>query len=159
MTVAYIGIGSNIEPEKHIPMALERLKQLLEVTAISSFYKFPAMGTAVGQADFINGMIEVKTALTAEQLKFSVLREIEYELGRNKDMPKHSARKMDLDLILFGDEVIAELNVPEPEIKTRPYVYMPLLEISPGIVLPDEKSRLRNCLSEVAGQPEVFELI
>ena len=45
------------------------------------------MGTAVGQADFINGMIEVKTALTAEQLKFSVLREIEYELGRNKDMP------------------------------------------------------------------------
>ena len=159
MTVAYIGIGSNIEPEKHIPMALERLKQLLEVTAISSFYKFPAMGTAVGQADFINGMIEVKTALTAEQLKFSVLREIEYELGRNKDMPKHSARKMDLDLILFGDEVIAELNVPEPEIKTRPYVYMPLLEISPGIVLPDEKISLRNCLSEVAGQPEVFELI
>ena len=66
---------------------------------------------------------------------------------------------MDLDLILFGDEVIAELNVPEPEIKTRPYVYMPLLEISPGIVLPDEKISLRNCLSEVAGQPEVFEVI
>ena len=159
MTVAYIGIGSNIEPEKHIPMAVERLKQLLDITAISSFYKFPAMGTAQGQADFINGMVEVKTSLTAEQLKFSVLREIEYELGRNKDMPKHSARKMDLDLILFGDEVIPDLNVPEAEIKTRPYVYMPLLEITPQIILPNEDGTLEECLNGTTGKPEVFELI
>ena len=158
MTVTYIGVGSNIEPQKHIHMALERLKQQLDVSAISSFYKFPAMGTAEGQADFINGMIKVNTSLTAEQLKFSVLREIEYELGRNKDMPKYSARKMDLDLILFGDEVIADLNIPEPEIKTRPYVYKPLLEIAENIILPGDISPLKSVLRDSVNDEDVFEM-
>lgn len=158
MTTAYIGIGSNIDPEKHIPMALERLQQQLTVVGISSFYKLPAMGTAEGQSDFINGMIVVETSLTAKQLKYSVLREIEYELGRNKEQPKYSAREMDLDLILFGDEVIPELNVPEPEIKTRPYVFLPLLELNKFIKIPGENIFLADLMSNQKIEAETFKL-
>ena len=122
MTKAYIGVGSNIQPERSILMALERLRQSLDVTLTSPFYRTKAVGTALGQDDFINGMVIVETNLTAHQLKYDVLREIEYELGRLKDMPKHAPRNMDLDLILFGDQIIDDINVPEPEILDRPYV-------------------------------------
>ncbi|MCM8535362.1 MAG: 2-amino-4-hydroxy-6-hydroxymethyldihydropteridine diphosphokinase [Lentisphaeraceae bacterium] len=156
--LVYIGVGSNIDPESHIPMAIDRLRQQLDVKAISPFYKFPAMGTAVGQDDFINGMVLVETDLTPEFLKFNVLREIEYELGRNKDISKYSARKMDLDLILFGDQTITSLNVPEPEIRTRPYIYIPLLDLSPEIVLPREHVMLANQVEEMALNPNMVEL-
>lgn len=133
MTEAYIGLGSNIDAGKYTPMALERLQQRLEVLAVSNFYKSTAVGSAVGQADFINGVVKVKTSLSARQLKFEALREIEYELGRRQHMPKHAARTMDLDLLIFGEEVIEELNIPEPDLLRRPFVYIPLLEVAPDI--------------------------
>lgn len=156
--LVYIGVGSNIDPELHIPMAIDRLRQQLDVKAISPFYKFPAMGTAVGQNDFINGMVLVETDLAPEFLKFNVLREIEYELGRNKDISKFSARKMDLDLILFGDKTISSLNVPEPEITTRPYVYIPLLDLSPDIVLPNQHAKLFDQIEDLELNPNSVEL-
>jgi len=150
MTAAYIGIGSNILPERFILMALERLNQSLTVTAVSSFYRTKAVGTAAGQQDFINGMIAVETELSAHQLKFQVLREIEYELGRLKEMPKFAPRKIDLDLVLFGDQLISELNIPEPDILNRPYVYVPLLDIAPKIKLPGSDIKLKKQLKRSA---------
>ena len=147
MTKAYIGIGSNIQPERSILMALERLRQNLDIVAISPFYRTKAVGTALGQDDFINGMIEVRTALSARQLKFNVLREVEFELGRLKEMPKHSPRNMDLDLVLFGNEKIESLNVPEPEILERPYVYVPLLDIAPDIIIPGQTETLSHLIA------------
>ena len=150
MTKAYIGIGSNIQPERFIVMALERLRQKLNVISISPFYRTKAVGTALGQDDFINGMILVETELSAHQLKFSVLREIEYELGRLKEMPKHAPRNMDLDLVIFGDQIIDELNIPEPDILNRPYVYVPLLDIDSEIKVPGTNKRLRKLLKKDA---------
>lgn len=147
MTRAFIGIGSNIQPERFIVMALERLNQKLKISSVSNFYRTKAVGTALGQDDFINGMISVETELTARQLKFTVLREIEYELGRLKEMPKHAPRNMDLDLILFGSEIIAELNVPEADILNRPYVYVPLLDIAPDVIIPEFSKSLKELLS------------
>ena len=147
MTKAFIGIGSNIQPERFILMALERLNQRLNIKSVSSFYRTKAVGTALGQDDFINGMISVETELSAHQLKFSVLREVEYELGRLKEMPKHAPRNMDLDLVLFGEEFIEELNIPEKDILNRPYVYVPLLDIAPDLIIPGRTQTLREILS------------
>ena len=144
MTEAFIGLGSNIEPEKYTPMALERLRNRLNVISISPFYKTPAVGTAKGQADFINGVVGVRTELTAHQLKFDVLREIEYELGRRKFMPKHAPRSMDLDLLVFGNEFIEDLNVPEPDILNRSFVYTPLLDINPNFTVPGMSVQLKS---------------
>ncbi|MCM8528093.1 MAG: 2-amino-4-hydroxy-6-hydroxymethyldihydropteridine diphosphokinase [Lentisphaeraceae bacterium] len=146
MTKAYIGLGSNIQPERFILMALERLNQKLKIVSISSFYRTKAVGTALGQDDFINGMILVETDLSAQQLKYSVLREIEYELGRLKEMPKHAPRNMDLDLVIFGDEFIEELNIPEKDLLNRPYVYVPLLDIDPLISVPGHTFPLQEML-------------
>lgn len=158
MTSAYIGIGSNIQPERFIVMALERLRQKLAVEAISPFYRTKAVGTAEGQNDFINGVMKVKTKLTAEQLKFTVLREIEFELGRLKEMPKHAPRTVDLDLIIFGDEIIPELNIPEADILSRPYVYVPLLDIEPKIKIPGLQLKLKKLLKR-AHEDEIVRCI
>ena len=147
MTEVYIGLGSNIEPEKYTPLALERLRQCLDVVSVSSFYCSSAVGTAVGQADFINGVVKVKTSLSAEQLKFEVLRPIEYEFGRRLYMPKHAPRTMDLDLLIFGDEVIEELNIPEADILRRPFVYIPLLEIAPDIEVKGFDGPVKNLVN------------
>jgi len=147
MTKAYIGVGSNIQPERFIVMALERLCQSLKIVSTSPFYRTKAVGTALGQEDFINGMIAVETNLSAHQLKYDILREIEYELGRLKDMPKHAPRNMDLDLVLFGDEIVEDLNVPEPEILDRPYVYVPLLDIAPELIIPGQTKTLVELLN------------
>ncbi|NQZ57155.1 MAG: 2-amino-4-hydroxy-6-hydroxymethyldihydropteridine diphosphokinase [Lentisphaeraceae bacterium] len=133
MTEAYIGLGSNIEPQKYTVLALEYLQRELDVVAISKFYRSPAIGTAIGQADFINGVVKVKSTLTAKQLKFDVLREIEYKLGRRQEMPKHAARTMDLDLLVFGDQIIRSMNIPEADILKRPFVYIPLLDVEPQV--------------------------
>lgn len=148
MTRAFIGIGSNIQPERFIVMALERLRQSLRVHSISPFYRTKAVGTALGQDDFINGMMEIETGLSARQLKYDVLREIEYELGRLKEMPKHAPRNMDLDLILFGQEIIPEMNIPEPGILERPYVYVPLMDIAPDIILPGQNETLKTLVEK-----------
>ena len=147
MTEAYIGLGSNIEPQKYTVLALQYLQRELDVVAISKFYRSPAIGTAIGQADFINGVVKVKTTLTAKQLKFDVLREIEYKLGRRQAMPKHAARTMDLDLLVFGDEVIPSMNIPEADILKRPFVYIPLLEVEPQISIVETDESLSQLVS------------
>lgn len=148
MTEAYIGMGSNIEPEKYTPLALESLRAYVDVLEVSPFYKNRAIGTAVGQADFINGVVKIQTNLTAEQLKYDVLREIEFALGRRHLMPKNAPRTMDLDLILFGREKIEELNVPEADLINRPFVYLPLLDISPEMIIPGMTSPLKELVSD-----------
>jgi 2-amino-4-hydroxy-6-hydroxymethyldihydropteridine diphosphokinase len=147
MIEAVIGLGSNIEPEKYTPMALDKLSQYLNVTAISPFYRTAAIGTALGQSDFINGIVIVETELSAHQLKFNILREIEFELGRKKAMPKHAARTMDLDLLAFGDEIIAELKIPEPDLINRSFVFRPLLDVRPKFVIPGMTSPLSSLVS------------
>jgi 2-amino-4-hydroxy-6-hydroxymethyldihydropteridine diphosphokinase len=145
---AYIGLGSNIEPEKYTPMALQRLRQELDVVVVSSFYITSAVGTAVGQADFINGVVKVRTNLSSKQLKFDVLREIEYSLGRRKFMPKHAPRTMDLDLLIYGNEINKDLNIPEPDLLNRSFVYMPLFDIAPDLVVPGMSLPLRKFITQ-----------
>ena len=122
MTRVYVGLGSNIEPEVNICKAMQLLESKVDLLKISPFYRGPALGEAQGQDDFVNGVVMFKTTMTADQLKFEVLRPIEAQLGRINNMPKYLPRTMDLDLILFGDQVIPELNIPEPEISKRVFI-------------------------------------
>jgi len=149
MTEVYIGLGSNISPEKYMNLVLEELREQLDVLAISPFYRSPAVGTAKGQADFINAMVKVQTELTARELKFDILRETEFKLGRDKDIPKYAARTMDLDIILFGDEIIPQMNIPEAGILRRPFVYIPLLDIAPEITVATLEKTLAEEVAEL----------
>jgi 2-amino-4-hydroxy-6-hydroxymethyldihydropteridine diphosphokinase len=141
--VAYVAVGSNIRPETNIPAALDKLLRAVRVTAISSFYRTPALDRP-GDPDFLNGVWQIETDVAARALKFDVLRRIEKELGRKRSTDKYAPRTIDLDLIVYGDAAIAEprLRVPDPDIRSRAFVALPLLELSPELVLADTEERL-----------------
>lgn len=135
---AYIAVGSNINPEENIVKGLQFLAKAVSVTSISTFYRTEAIGRP-SHAPFLNGVCGVRTALAPRTLKFDVLRPIEDRLGRVRSEDKLADRTIDLDVILHGQAVIrdADLQVPAPEIRDRPFVAVALFELAPDTVLPD----------------------
>ena len=138
MIKAFIGVGSNINPEINIDKALDLLKKSVEVTGISLFYRTkPLLDKKIN--DFLNGVWQVKTDLSPFEIKFNVLKKIEKKLQRKKNKDKYSSRVIDLDLLLYGDIVLNDekIVIPDPDIYTRSFIYMPLYELDPDLILPD----------------------
>jgi 2-amino-4-hydroxy-6-hydroxymethyldihydropteridine diphosphokinase len=147
---AYVAVGSNIEPRRNIAAAMALLRRRVPVTGVSTFYRtgpIDADGSRrEGEDDFLNGAFAVRAACGARALKFDVLRPIEERLGRVRGPDRHAARTIDLDVILYGDEVIDEpdLEIPSRDLE-RAFVAIPLLELGPDIVLPGARQPL-SCL-------------
>lgn len=172
---AFAAVGSNIEPETHIAEAFKRLQKYARLSAISVFYKTLPLnsgdtilnsyeikyGVPGIQAPFLNGVVKIETALPPRALKYSVLRLIEAQLGRIRTQDLYAPRTLDLDLILYGECVLAEadLRLPDPEIRERNFIAVPLLELAPDLLLPDTGEPLaglpaaRN-LEGLEAQPE-----
>lgn len=140
----FVGVGSNIEPEKNVPIALQMLRECTRVQQVSTFYRTaPVSGRH--QAMFVNGVIGIRTQLPPIELKFGVLRRIEENLGRIRSDDTNACREIDLDLLLYGDLVIDDecLKVPDPDIWDRQFVAIPLCELAPDLILPNTKEYLR----------------
>ncbi len=138
METAYIGLGSNIDPEKNL---LEALRALLPegLKRVSAVYRTEPVGPP-GQPFFYNCVAEVSTSRPPMELKYGVLRPIEEALGRKRAREdRYSARQADLDLILYGSLEVNTpgLLLPDPDIYVRPFLAVPLLELAPDLVLPD----------------------
>ncbi|MDQ7049618.1 MAG: 2-amino-4-hydroxy-6-hydroxymethyldihydropteridine diphosphokinase [Enterobacterales bacterium] len=136
----YIGLGSNLnQPQAQLNQAIEALKNLTQSHLIkhSSFYLSPPMGPT-DQNDYINAVVELKTYLQPLAL-LDQLQAIEKAQGRVRNKQRWGARTLDLDLLLYGQQVIqqARLEVPHYGIKQRAFVVLPLLEIAPSIELPN----------------------
>ncbi|MBN1676768.1 MAG: 2-amino-4-hydroxy-6-hydroxymethyldihydropteridine diphosphokinase [Kiritimatiellae bacterium] len=134
----FLSVGSNLEPQIHIPRALDLLLAHVRVTGVSTFYRTaPAGGRR--QPDFANGVWRVETRLDAVRLKGDVLRAIEAELGRVRGGDRFADRTIDLDIVAYGDLVLRtpDLTLPDPDIRTRAFVALPLLELAPDLVLAD----------------------
>ena len=141
----FLGVGSNIEPEKHIAEALERVKLHARVTGVSTFYHTAPLQRP-DQPRFLNGVWRIETSTAARTLKFDVLRTIESELGRVRTPDRCAPRTIDLDVVLYGDALIDEpdLRMPDPDILIRAFLWVPLLELDPDLVLPDTGQRLAS---------------
>jgi len=131
MVQAYISVGSNIEPKKHIRASLIDMQQHYGQLVISSVYESEAVGF-VGD-NFYNLVVGFETEqppLTINQ----TLRQIEQNHGRLRGQNKFSPRTLDLDLILYGDAILQEdsLNLPRDEILNYAFVLQPLAEILPN---------------------------
>jgi 2-amino-4-hydroxy-6-hydroxymethyldihydropteridine diphosphokinase len=136
---AYIGLGANLgEREATLRRALELLAATpgLDVVAVSSFRETDPVGFTE-QPRFVNAAAVVETDLPARALLDRLLA-VERLLGRTRDGPRYGPRTVDLDLLLYGDEVIDEpgLRVPHPRLHERLFVVEPLLELDPGLVVP-----------------------
>lgn len=146
---AYIGIGSNIEPEDNVRKSLIYLRDKFKVTKISTVYLTKAIPP--NQPDYYNCVVEIKTNLDPFYIKY-VLRKIEEKLGRVRSENKYMPRTIDLDLLLYGNLVINsdELIIPNPEI-LRPFVIIPLYELNEDLVIPNINKSLKELIKSVNG--------
>jgi 2-amino-4-hydroxy-6-hydroxymethyldihydropteridine diphosphokinase len=151
----YLGLGSNVgDREGHLRAAVELLgAQPVEVEAVSSLYETEPVGEILDQPDFLNAAARVSTALEPEEL-LDVCKAIEVERGRMFGGPVHGPRTLDLDLLLLeGVEIESQrLTLPHPQVTSRRFVLVPLLELDPELALPDGRS-LREALERL-GQGE-----
>lgn len=142
MARAFVGLGSNLgDREATLRAAVGRLRELpeTEVRAISSFRDTEPVGYA-DQPRFLNGAVELETSLTARALLDALLA-LERDFGRDRgSAPPQGPRTLDLDLLLYGDEVIGEpgLAVPHPRLHERRFVLEPLAELDPALLVPGQ---------------------
>ena len=130
----FISIGSNLYAEKNISLVKDHLDLLFDVT-YSSIYKTPAEGF-VGE-DFLNRVCKFETEMNPYEIR-RILKEIEKDMGRTIDQKGMSNRVIDLDLILYGDFEIndLELEIPSTDIEKYKFVLEPLAEIAPNFIHP-----------------------
>lgn len=130
---AYLSLGSNIKPEENLPAAIRLLAALTKLVAVSSVWETEPVGLRP-QPNFLNAAAIVETDLAAEQLKREVLDRIEQSLGRVRQADKNAPRPIDIDLMLFNQQIfqLGQRRIPDPEIVERPFVAIPLAEIAPN---------------------------
>lgn len=130
MPIGYISIGSNIDKEVNIPSSLKALSQAFGDIELSSIYQTEPVGFA-GDS-FYNLVVRFESNLSAKEVA-KQLRQIELDHGRTRESQKFSARTLDLDLILFGNQIISDgrLQIPRDEIERYAFVLEPLAEIAP----------------------------
>jgi 2-amino-4-hydroxy-6-hydroxymethyldihydropteridine diphosphokinase len=129
MPEIFVGIGSNIAPERHVRQALDLLAQRFGPLRVSPVYRSRAVG--FDGADFLNLVVAFVTDLDVHALD-AALDAIEDACGRDRSVPRFAPRTLDLDLLLYGDAVIHEpgLDVPRPEIMEYAFVLKPLAELA-----------------------------
>lgn len=134
--LAYLSLGSNVgDRTANLRAAIARLESLGQVRAVSSFYETePVDFTA--QPWFVNCAVALATEISPSQLLQALLH-LEREMGRHRTQSK-GPRTIDLDILLFGEQVIDEpgLTVPHPALAHRRFVLDPLAEIAPDLVHP-----------------------
>lgn len=141
--IAYLGLGSNVDAERHIRIAIDTLRNRFGEIGISPVYRSKAVGFKGD--DFLNLAVRVETDLDPYQLR-SFLRQLEAEHGRNRHAPKWSDRTLDIDILLYDDLVVYddELEIPRREIEKFAHVLRPLADIAGDMCHPTQNRSLEQ---------------
>lgn len=167
----FITLGSNIEPEKHLPAAVYLLADQpgVEVVAVSRVYRTAPIN-AEGevdpeQADYLNAAVLIETTLPLMTLKKEILRNIEARLGRVRTPDKYAARTIDLDVALYGEEVLGlvieepdgsrEIVFPDPQITRFAHVALPLADLDPEFEHPVTGETLAEIAARFKDSPGI----
>jgi len=136
MTVAYIGLGSNLgDREANLNNALDMLSQKVLIAEISPFY-LSEPEIFKDQPDFLNAVACIDTDRTAQEL-LKLLNGVEQRMGRERTF-SGAPRPIDLDLIFFGSDIINQpgLEVPHPRAHKRAFVLVPMADVAPDFIHP-----------------------
>ncbi|MCL6614794.1 MAG: 2-amino-4-hydroxy-6-hydroxymethyldihydropteridine diphosphokinase [Firmicutes bacterium] len=150
MTAVFLGLGANLgDRAANLAAAREALAPAVRVTRASRLYESEPVGLRA-QPLFLNQVVEGETELRPVAL-LSYLKEIERRIGREPG-PRYGPRPIDLDLLFFGDWVMAtsELTIPHPRFRERSFVLAPLFEIAPDLRDPLTGERIGDLWREVA---------
>ncbi len=157
MTSGYLGLGSNVGDRRaHLLDAVAALPEHgVHVLASSSVYETEPVGLVLDQREFFNACLRVETAHGPEAL-LDACKAVERSLGREPGGQRHRPRPIDVDVLLLDDVAYTSdrLTLPHPEVTSRRFVLVPLLELDPELALPDG-TRLSDALAALGLGQEV----
>ena len=131
-------------------LALAAFQRETRVLCVSSVWRAPALGTT--GPDFINAVVKLETALSADDLKSQVLRPIEAKLGRHRSQNKNATRTIDLDILIFNDEVI------DPHIWDYAHLAVPLAECFRRLISPTNKKTISQISTEFQKSTKIYRI-
>src|SRR3989304_2671569 len=152
MSIVYLGLGSNMgDRADNICKALELLSEHMQVDRTSSFYETEPSGYR-HQAMFLNAVCRASSNLSPGEV-LTLAQEMERKLGREPSF-RNAPRPIDIDILMYDNKVIAEpdLSVPHPRLKERAFVLVPLAEIAPELVHPEEGNTMKHLVSQAGGK-------
>lgn len=135
-----ISIGSNIQPEKHIPAAVRRLEERFGPMRISNIFETHPIGT-VGN-NFLNLAVEIHSTLPIEELKNEFLRKFELQLGRIRTSNKFESRTIDLDIVVYHGDVV------DPDLFKYAHLAVPVAELAPDIFDPEHQRTIAELAAD-----------
>jgi 2-amino-4-hydroxy-6-hydroxymethyldihydropteridine diphosphokinase len=158
-TDAYIALGSNVgDRELNLLRAVAELGKLAgcRVTALSRFYETSPVGMPLDTPAFYNGVVRLATT-RSPQVLLGELQRIERELFGRTPSRQPQSRRMDLDLLLYGDTVLAtpELTLPHPRMTARRFVLLPLSDIAADLREPSSNRTVAGLLADLKSDEQV----
>ena len=154
MNRIYLLLGSNIDKEINLPAAVAMLRHMCQIVELSSVYETIPMGLK-DQPNFFNMAALIETDLDPCQIKLQIIQPIEIELQRQRKTDKNAPRTIDLDIILYNDEMFDYIpdngrlhHLPDPDILRFAHVAAPIAELAPNKLHPETG----QSLSQIAAQ-------
>jgi 2-amino-4-hydroxy-6-hydroxymethyldihydropteridine diphosphokinase len=138
---ACILLGSNIAPVRYMPLAMQALSEDLAVLRISQTWETQAVGS--NGPNFLNTAVLVQTLLPAVELKQNILAPIENKLGRVRSADKNAPRTIDLDLLIYDDQIL------DVHLWDRLFIALPVSEVLPNLPHPTTGQPLRQIAQEL----------
>jgi 2-amino-4-hydroxy-6-hydroxymethyldihydropteridine diphosphokinase len=171
MNRVIVSLGSNINKENNIPLALAFLHENCRVTAVSPIYETIPVGLR-DQPNFYNLAVQIETDLEALTFKESVLERLESHLKRTRQADPNAPRTIDADITLFNDEVFdygrggeRQRHIPDPDLLRFAHVAVPVADLLPDFPHPETgeplhqlAARLRQKALDENGRPALWKL-
>ena len=158
MARAYLSLGSNIEPQRHLRAALDELRARFGAIDVSPAYRMPAVGMTGD--DFVNLAVGLDTDLEPPALN-DWLHALEDRHGRRRDVPRWSSRTLDVDIVLYDDLVLdgpGHLEIPRGELR-HAFVLKPLADIAADTVHPLAGETLGQLWARHADRDRAFDVV
>lgn len=148
MITTYIGIGTNVEREKHIKAAYQELNAIGVNLSLSPVYACESFGFEGNE--FFNMVVRLDTALALDELA-TALKNIEVKWGRANDAAKFQDRTLDLDILLYGKEISQKKPLlPREDIFKYSFVTQPLYDLDPQLVIPQDGRTIKQILETMS---------
>lgn len=160
----FITLGSNIAPAENLRWAAGLLHDQVGVKKTSHVYRSTPLGPdgkPLDQAGYLNAavLVDVPDFVPPSEFKYRVLRAIEHSMGRTRTEDRYAARTIDLDLALYGKQVVDDeergIHLPDPEIMTRAHVALPLADLAPEYPHPVTGEPLADIAARFAGTANI----
>ena len=134
MPLIYLGLGSNLQPAKNLRLGVCELAKRLELLEVSPVYRNKAVG--FDGDDFLNAVVAARTEMTVDEV-CRCCEEIHDIAGRRRGNDAFVSRTLDIDLLLYGQEIIERRHVPRDDVLEYSFVLRPLADIAPDLRHPE----------------------